>query len=96
MGAYLWVIELIMDFTKKIPSLVSLIAPIVFNDSMEWKKFAFTGLVSEIWEVGRVLVQPQWKLGQASVIYVILNKVTILLALYLMTHFKVYQICLLS
>jgi len=32
MGAYLWVLELINDVTKKVPSLVNLLAFIVFND----------------------------------------------------------------
>jgi len=33
LGAYIMGFESIMDFTKKIPSLVSLIASIVFNNS---------------------------------------------------------------
>ena len=48
--------ELIMDFTKKIPSLVSLVASIEFTDSLGWNSI-FNGLVNKIWEVGGFLSQ---------------------------------------
>jgi len=37
LGAYLWVMESTMDFTKKTPSFMSLITSIVFSDSFGGK-----------------------------------------------------------
>jgi len=48
LGAYLWVIESIMNFTtQKKPSLASLITSIVFNDSFGMKTYIYW-IVSEI------------------------------------------------
>ena len=44
-------------FYIEMPSLVSLIISIVFNDSFGVRT-VFLGLVNEIWEVERVLIQP--------------------------------------
>ena len=46
-GSLFMSFESIMNFTKKTPSLVSLIASIEFNDSLGWN-YIFNGLVNEI------------------------------------------------
>jgi len=45
-----------MDIAKEIPSLMTLITSIVFNDLIE-RKTTFISLVNKIREVGRVLTQ---------------------------------------
>jgi len=45
--------EAIMNFTKKIPSLVSLIARIEFHDSLRWNSIS-NGFMNKIWKVGRI------------------------------------------
>ena len=47
--------ESIIDFAGKIPSLVSLIASIEFNDLLGWNSI-FNGLVNEISKVGRIFL----------------------------------------
>ena len=41
LGVYLWVMESIIDFTKKIPSLVSLLVSIVVNDLSGVENFIY-------------------------------------------------------
>jgi len=55
-GSLLMSFESIRDFTKKIQSLLSLIASVVFNNSIEVETI-FIGLLNEIREVGRVLTK---------------------------------------
>jgi len=67
-----------MDFTKKIPSLVSLTPSIVFKDLSEVKT-TFIRLINVMQEVGRVLTKKQWELRHACASYVILNQIVFLL-----------------
>jgi len=71
-----------MNFIKKIPSLMSLVASIMFNDSCG-VQIAFVGLNNKVWEVGSVLKQKQQQLGHLSASYVILNSHVSLLASHL-------------
>jgi len=80
-----------MDFTKDTPSLLSLIASIVFYYSIGMENY-ICWLVNEILEVGRALSQKQWELGHTSANYTILNQHVFSFIIY----FKVYQMCLLS
>ena len=74
---------------------MSLIASMVFNDSFGVET-TFIGLMNEIWEVGRVMIQKSCLSDQASVIYAILNQVIPLLALhYQVSHqFSVLHVIL--
>ena len=49
-GSLFMSFESLMDFTKKIQSLVNLIASIEFNDSLRWNSIS-NGFMNEIWEV---------------------------------------------
>jgi len=50
--------EINCDFTRKVPSLVNLLAFILFNDSSAMKNHIYW-TYNEIWEVGRVLTKKQ-------------------------------------
>ena len=63
-----------MDHTKKIPSLVSLLTSIMFNDSFGSMKATFIRLINEIEQVGRALTYKKWELGHAYASYGFLNQ----------------------
>ena len=77
--------ESIMNFTKKIPSLVSLIASIEFNDSFGWNSIS-NEFMNEIWEVGRVVTQKSYLSDQVIAVYAILNQDISLLTSNLITY----------
>ena len=87
--------ESIMDFTKKMPSLVSLTAFIEFNESLGWN-FIFNGLVNEIWEVGRIFdsetifIRPSYY----SLCYREQRYISLGLKSLLLTQFRMYQMYL--
>jgi len=64
--------ESIMDYTKKIPSLVSSVASVEFNDSLGWNSIS-NRFMNEIWEVGEFLTQKLYLSDQVIVVYAILN-----------------------
>jgi len=71
-GVYLWVFGLNMGFTKKIPSLSSLIAWLYPKAQLGWKT-TLTGLANEVLEDGRLLPQKQWELSHVNASYTNLN-----------------------
>ena len=73
----------IIDDVKNTPSLESLTASIMLNDTLGWENYAL-----ETYECGRVLTQKWWELGQTSVIYAILKKVIFFLASHLCYAFQ--------
>ena len=94
-GSLLWVMQSIMDFTKKKPNLVFLIASTVFNDSFGVKT-TFIRLVNETREVKRVLTWKQWELGQEVQVMSFGTNMHLLWPHTLITQFKIYQMCLSS
>ena len=70
--------ESIMNFSKKIPSSVSLIASIEFKDSFGVE--FYNGFMNEIWEVGRIVTHKPYLSDQIITVYAILNPDTSLLA----------------
>jgi len=94
-GSLLWVMQSIMDFTKKKPNLVFLIASTVFNDSFGVKT-TFIRLVNETREVKRVLTWKQWELGQEVQVMSFGANMHLLWPHTLITQFKIYQMCLSS
>jgi len=89
--------EWIMDFTKKISSLVSLIAFVEFNDSLEWNSI-FNGLVNETWEMVRIFdseiifIRPNY----CSLCYFEPRHISLDLKPLLLTQFRMYQMYLSS
>jgi len=76
-----------MDFIKKIPSLMDLLASIVFNDLSRVQNCLYW-LDNEVWDVGSVLYQKEQKLGHSSASYAILNSHVSFLASHIYHCFK--------
>ena len=87
--------ESITDFTKKVPSLMSLMAFIVFNASFRTKT-ALIRPVNETWEVRRVWSWKQWEMGHACASYDFANQHVSLLASHLYYLFFKYAICIIN
>jgi len=69
------------------PSLVSLMAFMVFNNWPGWKTTTIE-LVTEVCKVGSVLTQRHWELGQASIRYALLKQCVPLLASHSLYQFQ--------
>ena len=85
------------DFAKKIPSLVSLIASIEFNDSLGWNSIS-NELVNETWEVERIFdseiifIRPSY----CCLCYCEPRYISLGLKPLLLTQFRMYQMYLSS
>jgi len=88
LGAYLWVMKSIMDFKRKIPSLESLIASIVFNDSLEVKICVYWTF-NEIWEVGEYWLKNSENWATQMQVIPFWNNMHLSQPYTLSTHFKV-------
>jgi len=76
-------------FTMRVPSLVSLRAYVVFNDSIRMEHYHYwtSYSVNETCKVGGVQTQKQLELGRANASYAILNQPISLLTSYLYYSF---------